>query len=132
MGERLNFKLAVDAGVLDCAVPALLLQPLVENAIRHGIEPSSAPGTVWIAVRQQGEKLAVSVEDTGAGPAGVEPGNSGFGIGLSNLRARLATLHGKQQDLTLCARPQGGMAVHVAFPCRAFAETAPRERAEVQ
>ena len=69
--------------VLDCLVPALLLQPLVENALRHGIELSSNPGLVRVVVKRQGRRLVLSVEDNGVGLAGT--GNPpGPGIGLSN------------------------------------------------
>ena len=117
-GDRLRFEQQVEPAALDCLVPTLLLQPLVENAIRHGIEPSGNPGLVRVTARQQDSRLALSVEDDGVGLSQAVPMERKPGIGLSNLRARLQALYGESQKLELVARPQGGVAVRVEIPWR--------------
>jgi hypothetical protein len=120
LGDRLRYEEFVPENTLDCFVPALLLQPLVENAIRHGIEPSPNPGTVRVVVEPNGQRLLLTVEDTGVGfPTGSHSEtNEGIGIGLDNLRARLRSLYGANQRLAIAPRAEGGVAVHVEIPLR--------------
>jgi two-component sensor histidine kinase len=119
LGDRLRFEEEIDPAAFDCLVPALLLQPLVENAIRHGIEPSPDPGTVRVAIHQQNGCLLVTVEDNGAGLSAKEEENgTGTGIGLQNLRSRLETLYGKQQRVEVTTRNGGGVSVKVEIPLR--------------
>jgi two-component sensor histidine kinase len=115
-GDRLRFEKQIEPETLDCLVPSLLLQPLVENAIRHGIEPSERGGTVRVAARQEHERLALSVEDDGVGLASEPPVVGTNGIGLTNLRARLEALYGACQKMELASRPRGGTAVRVEIP----------------
>ena len=97
-------------------VPALLLQPLVENAIRHGLEPSGQPGKLHIAAARKGEWLNLTVEDNGIGlPSG---DHSRAGVGLANVRERLATLHGAAHEFSIANRPEGGVAVNIRLPAR--------------
>jgi two-component sensor histidine kinase len=119
LGDRLRFEEEIDPATLDHLVPALLLQPLVENAIRHGIEPSPDPGLVRVAVHLNGTRLLVLVEDNGAGLSTKqqESGN-GAGIGLQNLRSRLETLYGDQQHVEVGTREGGGVSVKVEIPLR--------------
>jgi len=117
LGERFRFEQEVEPSTLDCLVPAVLLQPLVENALRHGIEQSSNPGLVRVVVKKLERRLVLSVEDNGVGLGGT--GNPpGTGIGLSNLRARLEALYGVEQMVELVGRPEGGVAVRVEIPFR--------------
>ncbi len=124
LGARLRFEEVIDPEALDALVPALLLQPLVENAIRHGIEPSANPGLVRVIVEIQGGRLAVTVEDNGAGLSNKENARGGAGIGLQNLRSRLESLYGAQQSVQFGPRKEDGVAVRVEFPLR----TAPPAR----
>ena len=117
LGDRFRFEQHVEPAALDCLVPALLLQPLVENALRHGIEPSPKPGTVRIVVTRQAARLTLSVEDDGVGLAEAE-GKLKTGIGLSNLRARLDSLYGNEQKVEIVPRPGGGVTVQVEIPLR--------------
>ncbi len=112
--DRLTAQVAAEPGVLDAEVPSLLLQPLVENAIRHGIEPRPGPGRIVIAARREGAQLLLTVRDNGAG---VPPG--GFtreGIGLANTRARLRELYGERHEFTLANHPEGGLEVRISLP----------------
>jgi len=117
LGERFRFEQCVDSSALDCLVPTLFLQPLVENAIRHGIEPSSNPGLVRIVVAPNGERLRISVEDNGVGLAAEEQARK-TGIGMSNLRARLEALYGGEHKVEVFSPAGGGVAVRLEIPLR--------------
>ncbi len=119
LGDRLRFEEVIAPEVMDCLVPALFLQPLVENAIRHGIEPSASPGLVRVIVQPQGARLGVTVEDNGAGLTGKEDERGGgAGIGLQNLNSRLETLYGAEHRIEFRPRPEGGVTVRVEIPLR--------------
>ena len=95
-----------------------MLISLVENAIKHGLEPSADGGTVAIEARRDGGRLVVSVEDTGRGVvAGSGPATSGEGVGLANVRERLAALFGPRGRFLLEAvEPHGSRAI-IEVPC---------------
>ena len=111
--DRLSVVTSIDPEALDARVPNLILQPLVENAIRHGIARKRGPGTIEIKAARNGAALELTVTDDGPGPP-----EQGLveGIGLSNTRGRLDQLHGPDQSLTLRSRPGGGTEVVAAFP----------------
>ena len=123
-GDRLKVELKVEPETLDCVVPTLVLQPLVENAIRHGIEPADRPGTVRVGASRREGVLVLTVEDDGVGLGGPKPdvrtseawGGAGTGIGLANLRERLGALYGARQSLQLTPRAGGGVVVRVEIP----------------
>jgi two-component system LytT family sensor kinase len=117
-GDRLRFELKVDDNVLDCLVPTLGLQSLVENAIRHGIEPSGKPGTVRVTAQADGKLLLLTVTDDGLGLPVPGSSNSKGGIGLSNLKARLETLYGAAQSFEMNSSPEGGVRVRLRVPVR--------------
>jgi two-component sensor histidine kinase len=128
LGDRLRFEEVIAPEALDCLVPVLFLQPLVENAIRHGIEPSADPGVVRVTVQPHGERLLITVEDNGAGLSNNEDERGGgMGIGLQNLSSRLKSLYGAGQEFEFGPRPDGGVTVHVEIPRRParLAQTAP-------
>ncbi len=104
MGARLEFEARVDPALRALAMPPAILISLVENAIKHGIEPSPAGGTIAISAQSDGAMLRLAVVDTGLGLSG----QPGAGLGLSNIRERLAALYGAQGTLDLEANvPQG-------------------------
>jgi two-component sensor histidine kinase len=115
-GDRLRFERQIEPAALECFVPVLLLQPLVENAIRHGIEPSPNPGRVRITARRQDARLLLSVEDDGVGLSSMGRSKNNTGIGLANLRERLQSLYADGQTLELLSRPEGGVAVRISIP----------------
>src|SRR3989440_6680370 len=108
-GERLRLEQSVPDEVMKALVPALILQPLVENAIRHGIEPRRGPGLISIEAKQEDKHLHLIVRDNGRGLPPGDPDNSGRrGIGLANTRARLQGLYGQDQSFSFGrAEPQG-------------------------
>jgi LytS/YehU family sensor histidine kinase len=118
-GNRLAVERDIDPAAFDCLVPSLLVQPLVENAIRHGIEPLSGAGVIRIIVRREADRLEVEVEDNGCGLPGTQGvAGSGRGIGLRSVRERLAALYGSAQSFELSARPQGGTLAALTIPIR--------------
>ena len=111
-GERLRVRVDVAPDVREALVPTLLLQPLVENAIRHGFEDGTAAGEIVIAGTRQDDDLVITVTDDGRGL----PAESVEGVGLANTRERLAQLYHDRQRLTLQALAGGGVAVEITLP----------------
>lgn len=112
-GERLTVTYDIDDGVRDALVPSLILQPLVENAVRYGVAPRSGPGTVGIRARRADEATELEVWDDGPGRTS---GETGEGVGLSNTRRRLATLYGANQRVAVANRKEGGLRVSLSLP----------------
>ncbi len=122
--DRLDVRMDVEPELLEARVPNLILQPLVENAIRHGVARSAAAGRIGIAAHRQNGSLRLEVTDDGPGlPRGASrPAREG--VGLSNTRARLAQLYGPASQLTLANRGEGGLHVTLTIPYRTVAEPA--------
>lgn len=115
-GNRLRIEYRIDAAALDVLVPTLILQPLVENAIRHGLEPMVRPGTLTIEADADGDTISLRVRDDGAGfPKNWQRRD---GVGLANTRSRLDRLYGEQAALTIRDNPGGGVLVDVYIPLR--------------
>jgi len=112
LGDRLRLQQSVDDAALDVMVPSMLLQPLVENAVRHGIDPRPEGGTIHINARVVGDVLHLSVQDDGVGDA---TGAVGNGVGLGALRERLARLY-PRAALDVVRPGSTGWAVHVRIP----------------
>ena len=121
-GERLQITREIEAQTRPALVPFLLLQPLVENAIRHGIEPRDESGRLAICARRLNGKLEVRISDDGPGlPApGTKPVREG--IGLSNTRSRLQHLYGSDFTFELADLPQGGLEARILLPFRTNAQ----------
>jgi hypothetical protein len=113
-GERLHLDESIPPGLLDRSVPALILQPLVENCIKHGLTGHVGPMTIWLSASVEQEELVLSVEDDGRSPP--QDGAWSFGVGLNNVRQRLQLLHGNAARLTAYARPCGGFVSRVHLP----------------
>jgi two-component system, LytTR family, sensor kinase len=116
LGDRLTIEIDVSPHVLDARVPHMILQPIVENSIRHGIAPRAAPGWVRIHARGRRDMLDIEVVDNGAGLA---PGRSANGgLGLSNTRARLQQLYGEKFSFEPRNAAEGGFEVAISIPFR--------------
>ncbi len=114
LGARLDYTISIDGDVAECKIAPLLIQPLVENAVIHGIESRVADGQVTIGVVVQGEDLCVSVTDDGVGI-----GNSrrpGSGMALHNIRERLQTLYGGSATLSLREDSDGRTLAQITIP----------------
>jgi signal transduction histidine kinase len=119
--DRLSVTVEVEPDVLDAKVPHLILQPLVENALRHGIAPRRSPGHLTLRGRRTGERLELLVRDDGPGIGTGVDGNGTTtrpGIGLANTRARLGRLYGTDYALDVTNLADGGVEARVAVPFR--------------
>jgi len=127
LGERLQFRIeSPEASLLTTPFPALLLQPLVENALKHGIEPKPEGGVLTVKVTLSGGQYHISVTDTGVGfndlyqkedDPKVEKGTgTGMGLGIENIRARLNSLHGAKASLTLQENKPSGVTCTLEIP----------------
>jgi signal transduction histidine kinase len=116
MGSRLDYQVAVPEPLRALPMPPMMLQTLVENAIKHGLEPKASGGTVWIHARETGGRLTVTVADDGAG---LGSATSGTGIGLANTRERLKLLYGERAALSLEPNFPAGVAATLALPAAA-------------
>jgi signal transduction histidine kinase len=131
MRARFADRLTVDVDISDdvrcAAVPPLLLQPLVENALKHGDPGPSIPAHVTVRARQSGGDLLLEVQDNGPGITGSSEAAIGKGIGLGNTKRRLDHLYGDQHQLALQNRSSGGLSVTVRIPFHRIAPEATHE-----
>jgi len=120
MEDRLQFSIHADDTARALPLPPLLLQPLVENAVVHGLEPSIAGGTVQVSARVQGQQLVLEVQDDGMGlNAPARPGRrTGHGMALANIRQRLLTRYGSAATLEVTALHPGTLA-RITLPLEA-------------
>lgn len=116
-GERLRVRVEVDEDVRGARVPAMLLQPIVENALQHGAPPPPETAEVLVRARRMGDRLMIEVRDNGPGLRGREP--MGTGVGLTNTADRLRALYGDAQSLELEDAAGGGLVVRMTMPFRA-------------
>lgn len=130
--DRLTTRVDVDAAALDSKVPNLILQPIVENAIRHGIAPRSTPGQIVIQAKQENGLLRIEVRDNGPGlPVNRKDENLfSKGVGLANTQTRLARLYGQSHRFELINDPSGGLVVTLEIPTKNGNATAPRVQDE--
>jgi sensor histidine kinase YesM len=112
LGPRLDYEISVPQELRSAMLPPLLLQPLVENAIRHGVEPAVAGGTIRVDVRKTSGTLELAVTDTGVGMSADAP----EGVGLANVRARLTSLYGPRGRLLLYANTPHGLIAKLIVP----------------
>lgn len=123
-GPRLNFAMQMEPSTLDASVPNLILQPLVENAIRYAIEPSSGIGQITLRSTRENGSLLIQVADNGSGlaPASTLAAHHGADhrerVGLRNTRERLQKLYGAAQSFDLRDNPSGGVIASITIPLR--------------
>jgi LytS/YehU family sensor histidine kinase len=114
LGARLAFSVDLPSELATHSFPPNLLISLVENGVKHGIEPAADGGSIHVAARRVGDALVVMVEDTGRGLA--TPAQSGQGVGLANIRERLAALYGAKASFKLAALAPRGTCATLAIP----------------
>lgn len=117
MGKRLKIEWQIEPETLAASVPNLILQPLAENAIQHGVAPLEAGGQITISAERQNGNLLLQVSDNGDGFVSTNENHTG-GIGLSNVRARLESLYGKEQKFSIAETPNRGVTVELEIPFR--------------
>jgi LytS/YehU family sensor histidine kinase len=113
MGPRLALEVEVPDALRAIQMPSMMLQTLVENAIKHGLEPKPGGGTVWLLARRDDDRVAITVADDGLG-FGVAAG--GTGIGLKNVRERLRLIYGERATLSVVANAPQGVAATITVP----------------
>ena len=115
MGPRLVYTLDLPDSLADCAVPPLLLQPIVENSIKHGLEPRIEGGSIHVSARREGDMLVLQASDTGVGFEGLPPDEPGFG--MAQVRERLATAYGDAARIDFSGTPGQGARTVLHIPC---------------
>jgi len=113
-GQRLNIKLDIDDKAINCQVPSMLLQPLVENSIKYAIEPRKAGGTITIKAHPLNNQLVLTVLDDGFGQD--EQNKKGFGIGISNTESRLDAMFNGNYNINLVSIDEQGTSVEIIMP----------------
>jgi sensor histidine kinase YesM len=127
MGKRLGFEIALPDSLRNEPFPPMMLMTLLENAVKHGVEPVREGGTITVSMVQRDGRLRLSVADTGRGfPPG---GSNAHGVGLSNLRDRLLTLYGNNARLTLEGNQPNGVVASIEIPVEEAASHHRRGRA---
>jgi len=116
MGERLSVQVQVPEALKSVGVPPMMLQTLVENAIKHGLEPVTGGGTIWIIARETDGKVALTVADNGRGFGG---DSAGTGVGLKNIRERLKLAYGDGASFTIGPNFPNGVAASIMVPVQA-------------
>ena len=114
-GDRLTVQFNLPPDTFDARIPTLLLQPFVENSIKHGLAMRAQPGIIEVTARREGDTLTIEIKDNGAGVQ-MESSTAGNGVGLANARSRLEQLYGERQSLELTNRPEGGAILRVKLP----------------
>ena len=118
-GDRLSVDFTIEPQTLDAQVPNLILQPLVENSVRHAVAVRIEPGHIAVKARRNDDRLELSVRDNGPGLPKGRTAAPASGVGLANTRSRLERLYGASQHLTFAEPPGGGLLVTVSMPFKA-------------
>ena len=128
MGERLAVQIDVPEALHDVALPSMALQTLVENAIKHGLEPKPGGGTIWLLAREADGQVNVTVADDGQGFGSA---TAGTGIGLKNLRERLRLTYDERASFSIVSNFPSGVAATLTLPLPAGTGTGTEERRDV-
>ncbi|MET0267929.1 MAG: sensor histidine kinase [Duganella sp.] len=129
MGERLRYRIDLSTEAAQVPMPPMLLQPLVENAISHGLEPKIDGGEIAVAAHIEAGRLCIAVSDTGVGFQRSTSSKVGGGVGLSNLRERMAVLYGDAGSMDIIDNAAGGVSVTLRIPLSTSNPGGPETRA---
>ena len=117
--QKLRVEKDIDPRTLNVLVPSILLQPIIENSIKHGLEPRINGGTVTLRSRLQGDRVMIEVADDGVGMVS-QPASAlkreGNGIGMKNVQERLEVLYGRKARFTVVSNPGRGTLVSIELP----------------
>lgn len=116
MGARLSYELYLPPALRDTLVPPMLLQPLLENAIKHGLEPKIDGGHIEVRAQVEAARLQLTVADTGLGLDAVPSATAGSGVGVANVRGRLQALYGARASFSLTRNTPGGVIAQLSIP----------------
>jgi sensor histidine kinase YesM len=122
---QLEIEVQLGDDARNALVPSLILQPLVENAVKHGVDKISERGKIRIQARREADRLVLTVSDNGPGPSNIPNSGEGqgeHGVGLDNIRQRLDQLYGSAQSLSLEKSPSGGTIAQIVMPFRTRTE----------
>ena len=125
--DRLSIRTEIDSDTLDALVPSMIFEPLLENAMNHGIASRCGPGIVEVIAKRDEGALRLEVRDSGPGFNANENKSVGRGIGLNNTRARLQNLYGSSHELKVGDAPGGGTIVEVCIPFRITVDENPSQ-----
>jgi LytS/YehU family sensor histidine kinase len=118
-GERLRVRMNIEPAAREALVPSLVLQPLIENAVKYAVSKREEGGSIEIDARRQGSDLAIVLRDDGPGCANFDKRSNGHGVGLANTRERLQVLYGNRQKFDLKNRQPHGVEVRIELPFEA-------------
>jgi two-component system LytT family sensor kinase len=118
MGDRLSAEFQVDQSLAAFSIPPMILQPLVENAIKHGLSPLEEGGRVTVQIQKSGGTVVFRVSDTGVGVSSADPLSAGNGIGLKNIDTRLRRIYGDSAGLQISSHKNSGCAVTFRLPAQ--------------
>jgi len=125
-GERLRVRMDIEDAARDALVPSLVLQPLVENAIKYAVSKREEGGSIEIEARRSGTDLRIVMRDDGPGCESFENRTNGHGVGLANTRERLSVLYGSRQRFELSNRAPHGVEIRIELPFQTVAKDATR------
>ena len=114
--DRLRPKFRIDAATICARLPSLLLQPLIENAIKYAVTPSETGADIWISASLEGSRVRIEVADNGSGGADALVATQSTGVGLANTKDRLAQAYGQAHSFTTRTNEHGGFSVTVEIP----------------
>lgn len=123
--DRLTVAMDLTPETLDAMVPNMILQPLVENSVRHGIARRAGPGTILVRSSKNGGNLEILLRDDGPGRSPAPPPSANFGVGLNNTRTRLQQMYGDAQRLDIRQPETGGFEVQITIPYHVAPEPLP-------
>ena len=118
-GERLRVRMNIDPAAREALVPSLVLQPLIENAVKYAVSKREEGGSIEIEARRVGEDLVIVMRDDGPGCTNFENRSNGHGVGLANTRERLRVLYGERQHFDLANRTPHGVEARIELPFEA-------------